>query len=82
MVPSRWRNRQGGEPVPTGPTVGKEKPGVTFSAVGKDGRDSEPANRVNAIAAECWRVAQLRANRGVAWLVRHGRKAFDDRRTG
>jgi hypothetical protein len=41
--------------LPTGPTVGKVKQGVTFSAVGKDGRDSDLTNRVNASAAECWR---------------------------
>ncbi len=38
-------DREGGEVRPKRPTVGKEKPGITFSGM-NHGRDSEPTNRV------------------------------------
>ena len=38
-------DREGGEVKPKRPTVGKEKPGITFSGM-NHGRDSEPTNRV------------------------------------
>ena len=45
-MPGHYFRREGGEVRPKRPTVGKEKPGITISGV-KDGRDSEPTNRVN-----------------------------------
>jgi len=45
-MPEHYLRREGGEVRPKRPTVGKEKPGITISGV-KDGRDSEPTNRVN-----------------------------------
>jgi len=40
-----WSLRLGEEVRPKRPTVGKEKPGITFSGT-NDGRDSEPTSRV------------------------------------
>jgi len=37
--------REGGEVRPKRPTVGKRKPGITFSGM-NHGRDSDPTNRV------------------------------------
>jgi hypothetical protein len=41
---------------PKRPTVGKEKPGITFSGT-NDGRDSEPTNRVTVPSESASREA-------------------------
>ena len=43
---------------PKRPTVGKEKPGITISGL-KDGRDSEPTNRVTVPSESVCRGVQF-----------------------
>jgi hypothetical protein len=43
---------------PKRPTVGKEKPGITFSEV-NHGRDSEPTNRVTVLSESACRMSQF-----------------------
>src|SRR4029453_2257466 len=45
-------DREGGEPRPTGPTGGKATPGRT-SVGGKDRRDLELTNCLNATSTDC-----------------------------
>src|SRR5437870_10441421 len=64
---------EGGEARPTGPTGGKEKPGITFCW--KERREGLRAYKpcYHNSSRVRW-VAQLCAKRGVTCLVRQGRK--------
>jgi len=64
---------EGGEPRPTGPTGGKEKPGITFCW--KERREGLRACKpCHHNASRVRWVAQLCAKRGVTCLVSQGRK--------
>ena len=67
------RTEEGGEPRPTGPTGGQEKPGITFC--GKERREGLRAYKPcyhNASSVQGG--AQLCATRGVTCVVSPGRK--------